>query len=250
MGARSLAGWIAGRAGLWMATLALMGPLAAPATTLVQMTLEQTVAAADVVVRGTVVDRTSGTHRDGAGNEWVVTYIDVAVDHAYVGDHVPATVRYVIPGGTAPNGDIVSVPSGFPNEAVGAEVLLMIEKTPIADTYAVSGAAQGRYYVTESPSGATTASRMPVDAQLIDRATGAQAPAGGSGALMPLEQLEDKIAAAARQQGRAYNAPERQAEDDPPPHPEAIGCPDEEQDDDETSSTANAAPATTAEVTK
>lgn len=236
----SLAGLLAGGLGVCLATLA---PVEARATTLLQMTVEDTVAAADAVVRGTVVAREDGTWRDGKGNEFVVTYISVAVDHAYMGEGVPATVRYVIPGGTAPNGDTVSVPSGFPNERIGTDVLLMIEDTPIANTYAVTGAAQGRYYVTESNTGRATASRMPVDAQLVDRATGKAIDAAGTGALMPLAQLEERIAAAAAKAGRAYHEPKRtDSDDDPPPGPpEIIACPDESDDDDSTDATPTTA---------
>lgn len=200
------------------AVVVAMAPAAARATTLLEMTVEQTVEVADAVVRGTVVERTPGVHRDGQGNQFIVTFITVAVEHAYIGEGLPDRVRYVIPGGTAPNGDTVSVPSGFPDEAVGAHVLLMLEEVPIEKTYAVTGAAQGRYYVTETSDGRATASRMPVEARFVDRATGQESTAAGTGALMPLEQLEKRIAAVADRTGRSFHA-------DAPPQPRPLPSP-------------------------
>lgn len=161
-----------------LAVVSLAIALAASATTMLRMSLDDLTAQSDAVVHGTVRDVSSRWSSDGMR---IVTSIDVDVSETLKG--VPSTlVRIVQPGGSV--GDIAQSVSGLASFSRGEEVFLFLERRG-QSAFAVTGLAQGKFHVDHSSDG-----RMAIavpdglgDAVLVDPIT--RQPAAP--ALKPIE---------------------------------------------------------------
>ena len=140
----------------------------AAATTAIQLSDEDLVQAADLIVVG----RCAEVQSTWVGRD-LVTLATVEVREQLKGAARP-TVTVVLPGGVDTHAAVpvaVTWP-GAPNMAPGEEVFLFLNEFPsVADGYAVAGFSQGKFSVVEGPTG------EPV----VSRSLGALTLRGGSG---------------------------------------------------------------------
>jgi hypothetical protein len=135
----------------------------ARATSLVELSTEQLVDAADAVVRGKIVEVWSEQDTDGV----VWTRAQVAVSHTYKGD--TNRTAYVIDqvGGTW--GQARTVVHGSARFSIGEEVVLFLETLGSGRTVTV-GMMQGKYTLRMDPSSQTLLAQQftPAPAQSYD----------------------------------------------------------------------------------
>jgi hypothetical protein len=190
--------------------LLLLAALPAAATTLMRMDVAALSQASDVVVRGSVVRKSS--RWTGSGTR-IITEVDVAVAETLRGTAPEKTVRVVQPGGEV--GDVGQRVEGLASFQQGEEVVVFLERHWAA-AFRVTGLAQGKYRVERSADG-HTALAVPDsvgDAVLLDPATGepvTQQQADSARRSLPLEELRRQVRAAPASQG----APDAQQQGKP-----------------------------------
>ncbi|MCP3917275.1 MAG: hypothetical protein GY711_17135 [bacterium] len=128
-------------------------PEPARAGTAVRMTLDESVAGADLVLEGRVLSKSCATASDGL----IYTDYQVSVDRTFVGVDLP--VRSVrLPGGMLPTGRGLMVP-GVPELRVGEEVFLLLSEASSSGVRMVCGLSQGKYRIVRDARGARFAVR-------------------------------------------------------------------------------------------
>lgn len=164
-------------AALVVATGVALVPVAARAMTVLQVDLKTLVAAADVVLSGTIAGtRVVDRRKEGRG---VWTEFTLQVAEVWKGDAKLAgkAFQWRHVGGTTTDGITVAVP-GMPGFAVGEEVVVVLEKN--SQGHVVSGGPQGKFTVRKDAAGRKTVTREVTDVHMLrrDPATGriAEAP--------------------------------------------------------------------------
>lgn len=193
--------------------LATLGTLflasVASATTVEKLTTADTVAIADVIVRGTIGQPEAMKVETPQYTFWM-TADTLAVDHVYVGSLDETTIKVCHPGGlTFSDGYSLDVPSGFPTHETGESVILMLEKK--AGYYVITGLYQGEWELEASTikSGEAPtiiARRGEGTAVLLDQETKQKTlPDLFEKTVLELSELEAVIQAAAEKNNKAFS---------------------------------------------
>ena len=161
------------------------GP-SAHATTLARMSLDQLVAAAQVVAH---VRCTGSVSRREAGSIW--TFTDFTVLETFKG--VPgASLTIRLPGGR--DGHLVETVEGAPRFAPGDEAIVFLERTPAGD-WSISAWAEGTFRIeSDSRTGRQSITQDSSGMAVFDPATRTFRSTGI--AKMPLAEFETRLAAA------------------------------------------------------
>lgn len=165
--------------------LALAAALAAPATTLVQMDLEQLTRAAQVVARVRVL---SSESRWEGGEIWTFTRLEVGET---LKGAAPREVVIRLIGGEA--GHLASVVEGVPRFRAGEEAYLFLEPTR-AGELTVTSWVQGTFRVLRDAEGREAVTQDTAGILLYDGATGRFRPGGMR--QMPIEEFRQRVRAA------------------------------------------------------
>lgn len=170
-----------------LAVALLLAPMAS-ATTAVKMSEEDMAVTSDVILTGTVtafdtawIDRT------------LVTLVTVQVDDVIKGS-TGGTITVMVPGGTDTDRQypVTVTYAGAPLLMDGEQVFLFLDTVSAVEaTYAVSGFAQGKYSIVESPDGVEKVVRDLTDLTLQS----AGGPQRGGASAQPLDTFKSDVRA-------------------------------------------------------
>lgn len=168
--------------------------VAAHATTLLRLDVEQLTQASDVVVRGTVKSVKS---RWSADHLRILTDVELSVAESLKGSAEQAII-VTQPGGVV--GDIGQRVSGLAAFTEGEEVVLFLTRRA-QGRYDVAGMAQGKYRVERSADGTATYAlpESTGEAELIEPSTGLPVPSNARP--LELSALRQRVHSAARAGG-------------------------------------------------
>jgi hypothetical protein len=170
----------------------LAAAMAAPATTLLEMSLDQLTEAAQLVARVRVL---SSENRWENGEIWTFTRLEVS--DALKGA-APREVVVRLLGGEV--GHLASIVEGVPRFRPGEEAYLFLESTRTPEM-TVTGWAQGAYRIVRDAEGRETVTQDASGTILFDAETGRFRHGGIR--RMPVEEFRQQVAAAAeRGRGR------------------------------------------------
>ena len=133
------------RFGLQAVTIwAALPAIVAPASTLQQLSFEQLLKHAHVIVRGHVQHLKPVPRSDGA---FVITQVNISVAEQFKGRDVSAVI-VELPGGSM--GDVVQAAPGTPQFAPGEHVIVFLEQRA-PGSYRIIGGKQGKFIVNTEP---------------------------------------------------------------------------------------------------
>ncbi|MGF1573791.1 MAG: hypothetical protein ACFCU1_12065 [Sumerlaeia bacterium] len=181
------------------------------ATTVDQLELADTVRIADVVVQGTIGQPEAMKLETPQYSIWMKADT-LTVNHVYVGSVEESTIKVCHPGGlTFSDGYSIAVPTGFPTQQPGDQVIFMLEEK--AGYYVVTGLYQGKWELSAEQAAKTGegpaiyAHQGRGDANLVDEATKQKAmPSLFQKTIMLLSELEAEIEQAAQDHGKPFTA--------------------------------------------
>jgi hypothetical protein len=165
--------------------LALVAALVAPATTLVQMDLEQLTRAADVVARVRVL---SSESRWEGGEIWTFTRVEVGET---LKGGAPREIVIRLIGGEV--GGLASIVEGVPRFRAGEEAYLFLEPTRPGEM-TVTSWVQGTFRVVRDAEGREAVTQDTGGMLMYDGANGRFRPGGVR--QMPLEEFRQRVRAA------------------------------------------------------
>jgi hypothetical protein len=139
--------------------LAMLAIIPAAATTLEKLSVDQMVQRSTAIVRGKVLDSTSGMR-----GRVIYTFYRVQVEERIKGD-AAQVLEVAVPGG-AYSGMRLTFP-GAPRPVAGVEYVFFLWKGPSGANH-ILGLSQGLFDLKRGPNGEILLSRGPVDAEFVD----------------------------------------------------------------------------------